>query len=144
MIAPTTAEDARFIADNLRDEEICVRLHGRERAANTALECGLDSRLSWIVYDSEAKPVAMFGADGERGEAFGSAWLFCTPDVKRAPRALIEGCAAGIAISRDYWPELRIESEPRSERQARFLEFLGFKPRTVELRGDEVWTELAI
>lgn len=144
MIAPTTAEDAAIIAGTLGDEEICVRLYGREKAREIALDCALSSRLSWVVYDRDAFPVAMFGADGEPGEEYGSAWLFCTTDAKRAARQLIEGCAAGVAISRSYWPELRIESEPRSERQSRFLEHLGFRTLRTERRGDETWTELTL
>lgn len=144
MIAPTTAEDARYIADNLSEDEICRILHGGQEASRIAYECATTSILSWVICDRDGIPVAMFGADGERGEEYGSAWLFCTGEAKKSPRELAQGCAAGIAISRDYWPELRIEAEPRSEKQTRFLEFLGFRTRREERRGDEVWTELTL
>lgn len=144
MIAPTTAEDAWFIADNLSEDEICCHLHGRQEASRIAYECATTSILSWTVINENGDPVAMFGADGERGEEYGSAWLFCTSDAARSARDLIRGCSAGIAISQGYWPELRIEAEPRSEKQERFLELLGFRVRRTERHGDEVWKELSL
>lgn len=142
MIAPTSPKDARFVADNLSDDEICVRLYGREEASRLAFEVATTSPLSWVVYTPEAEPAAMFGAFGDEDEPFGHAWLFSTDKVTRAARSLVQGAAFGVAISRNFWPELRIDAEPRSKRQARFLEYIGFKPRAVEERDGETWTEL--
>lgn len=144
MIATTSAEDARYIADNLRDDEICVRLFGREEASRLAYEAATTSPLSWVVYSAMGEPVAMFGADGKKGEDWGSAWLYCTGRVNKAARSLIQGMTLAINISREWWPELRIEAEPRSERQKRFLEFIGFRERERETRGGEEYVELKI
>lgn len=142
MIAPTTAEDARYIAENLGDEEICVRLWGPQEASRLAYLVATTSPLSWVIYSRSGEPVAMFGAFPDEREPFGHAWMFSTERVKKSARELIQGTSLGIAISRKYWPELRIDAEPRTENQARFLEHIGFKPRTVEVRDGEVWTEL--
>lgn len=142
MIAPTSAEDAAYIADNLGDDEICVRLRGRQEASSLAYEAAMASPLSWCVYDAFGRPVAMFGADGEKGEEYGSAWMYCTKNARKAARSIVQGAAFAIGISRDWWPELRIEAEPRSERQAKFLELIGFRPRTIEMRDGEAYVEL--
>lgn len=142
MIAPTSAEDAAHIARNLSDDEICVRLFGREEASRLAYEAATTSILSWCVYSADGEPVAMFGADGEKGEEWGSAWLFCTRNVGKARRSLIQGATLAMAISREWWPELRIKAEPRSEKQTRFLEMIGFHPRAVEVREGLEFVEL--
>lgn len=142
MIATTTADDAQYIAENLSDDEICVRLYGRDEASRLAFEVATTSPLSWVVYSAMAEPVAMFGAFPDDREPFGHAWMFSTRNAAKAARSLMQGSIFGVEISRRYWPELRIDAEPRSERQAKFLERIGFKPRTVEVRDGETWTEL--
>lgn len=142
MIAPTSAEDARYVAENLRDEEICVRLHGREEASRIAFECATTSPLSWVVYSAMGEPVCMFGADGEKGEAWGSAWMFSTRNVCKSAKSLIWGVMTAIEYSRGWWPELRINAEPRDEKQTRFLAFIGFKERARHVRGELEYVEL--
>lgn len=142
MIRPTTAEDAAYIADHLGDDEICVSLRGAAEASSLAFEAAMSSPLSWAVLDRDGNPVAMFGADGEKGEPYGSAWMYCTNEARRAARSIVQGTAFAIAISRDWWPELRIEAEPRSERQAKFLERIGFRPRTIDERDGLLYVEL--
>lgn len=142
MIKPTNADDAAYIADHLGDDEICVSLLGPAEASSLAYEAAVTSPLSWCVYDAQGKPVAMFGADGEKGEDHGSAWMYCTNEARKAARSLVQGTAFAIALSREWWPELRIEAEPRSEKQAKFLERIGFRPRTIEMRGDQLYVEL--
>lgn len=144
MIATTTAEDAQYIADNLSDDEICVRLYGRKEASRLAFEVATTSPLSWVVYSAMAEPVAMFGANGDKGDQCGWAWMVCTNRAKKAARSIVQGTTCAIAMSREWWPELRIEAEPRSERQAKFLEWIGFRPANVEIREGEAFVELVI
>lgn len=129
MICQTIGRHALKIADNLSDDEACVRLYGREEAKRLAYECAITSKLSWIAYDPDGEPVCMFGAFPDRDENFGHAWMFSTPDNRKAARSIVEGSAFGIAISRSYWPELRIDAEPRTDRQTKFLKRLGFEER---------------
>lgn len=144
MIAPTTAEDARFIADNLRDEDRrAISSWTDEDPSELAYYWATNSPLSWVVYTRDATPVCMFGADGERGEDYGAAWMYSTPDVWRAPLTLVKCVSCAIAISRDWWPELRISAEPRDEKQTKFLEFIGFRERSRFERDGKTFVELA-
>lgn len=144
MIAPTTPEDARYVANHLRDEDRrAIASWTDEDPAELAFYWATNSNLSWVVYAPDGTPVCMFGADGERGEEFGAAWMYSTPDVWRAPLALVKCVACGMAISREWWPELRIDAEPRDEKQTRFLEFIGFRERSRFERGGQLFVELA-
>lgn len=144
MIAPTSAEDARYIADNLRDEDRrAIAAWTDEDPAELAYFTATTSPFSWVVYSAMGEPVAMFGADGERGDSYGAAWMYSTPRVSKASMTLIRACNIAIAISRDWWPELRIDAEPRDEKQTAFLEFIGFRERSRETRDGKTFVELS-
>lgn len=143
MIAPTTAEDARYVADNLRDEDrIAIAAWTDEDPSAVAYDTALTSPMSWVIYSPAGEPVCMFGADGERGDEYGAAWMYSTPRVFKSKITLIRAVNIAIAISRDWWPELRIGAEPRSERQTAFLEFIGFRERSREVRDGKTFVEL--
>lgn len=127
MITQTIGRHALHIAENLSDDEACVRMYGRDEARKLAYQCAITSKLSWIAYAPDGDPVCMFGAFADESGKFGHAWMFSTPNAHRAARSIYQGAAFGIAISRTYWPELRIDAEPRTERQVRFLTKLGFE-----------------
>lgn len=129
MITQTIGRHALKIAENLSDDEACVRMYGRNEAKRLAYECAITSKLSWTVYAPDGEPVCMFGAFPDREENFGHAWMFSTPDNRKAARTIVEGGVYAIAISRSYWPELRIDAEPRTERQMKFLTKMGFEER---------------
>lgn len=128
MIELATPETARYVADNLGPDEICVREYGREDAAALCFECASESIMSWAVIAATGEPVCLFGADGEKGDSWGSAWMFSTERVSKARFELVRGARTAIAFSRQYWPELRIFAEDRSDKQTKFLRLVGFRP----------------
>jgi len=128
MIAMATPTTAAYVAENLGPDEICVLEYGRDDAAALCFEVARDSLMSWVVYASDGEPVCLFGADGDEGDEWGSAWMFSTANVSKARLELVKGAKLAIEFSRKYWPELRIMSEDRSEKQTRFLRLVGFRP----------------
>ena len=128
MIELAGPETARYVADNLRDREVAVRAYGKEDAAALCYETARDSVISCVVRAPGGEPVCVFGADGEAGDAWGSAWMFSTQNVGRARIELVKKVRATMAYSRNHWPQLRIVAEDRDDRQTRFLEFMGFRP----------------
>ncbi len=138
MIELATPETARYVAENLSDREICVLDYGKEDAAELCFETARDSILSWVVVDRFGEPVCLFGADGDEGDDWGSAWMFSTGSIKKSPLETIKALRQAIDYSRSHWPQLRIISEQRSSKQARFLKLVGFRP------GEEDETELIL
>ncbi len=127
MIEQATPLTANYVADNLADDEIGVIEFGRDNAAELCFECARDSVMSWaVVVDGE--PVCLFGADGASGDEWASAWMFSTPNVQKARFEVIRGARKAVEFSRDFWPELRIRAEDRTEKQIKFLKLIGFKP----------------
>lgn len=127
MIEMATPTTAAYVAENLGPDEICVKEYGRDDAAALCFETARDSVMSWAVL-SDGKPVCLFGADGDEGDSWGSAWMFSTADVGKAKLEVIKGIREAVAFSRGFWPELRIISEDRSDKQTRFLKLIGFRP----------------
>ena len=128
MIELAGPETARYVADNLSDREVGVRMFGREDAAALCYETARDSIISCVVRTPDGEPVCLFGADGDAGDDWGSAWMFSTPNVGRAKIELVKKVTATMAYSRNHWPQLRIVAEDRDDRQKRFLAFMGFRP----------------
>lgn len=143
MIATTTEPVARFIASRLGEGEICVRLYGREEAARLAYHVALTSPLSWAAFAPDGEPVAMFGAFPDDDEPFAHGWMYSTARTARARKSVYLGVREGLRTAREKWGEVRIDAEPRLDRQARFLERIGFRPRSIETIGDQVLVELA-
>ena len=143
MIATTSAEDARYIADNLRDKDRrAISAWTDDDPSEVAFHTATTSPLSWVIYSPQGEPVCMFGADGERGDDYGAAWMYSTPRVFKSPVTLVKAVNIAIGISRRWWPELRIDAEPRDEKQAAFLDFIGFKELSREERGGKTFVEL--
>lgn len=127
MIEMATPETAGYVACNLAPDEICVRDFGPDDAAALCYECARDSLMSWaVIVDGE--PVCLFGADGALEDDWGSAWMFSTGSVGKAKIETVKGCREAVQFSRQYWPELRIIAEDRTEKQTRFLALIGFRP----------------
>lgn len=123
-----TPETASYVASHLGPDEIIVRDMGFEDAAWAAFVTARDSLLSWVIKAPDGEPVALFGADGDPGDDWGSAWLFSTHKVGKVRRMeFVKGLRTAIGFSRELWPELRIAAEDRSEKQTRFLELIGFR-----------------
>lgn len=129
MIAPTTPEDARYVAEHLRkDDELCLLACGAD-PRQEAYEMATSSPFSWIVKTNDGEPVAMFGADHGPDGNYGEAWMFSTENAHKCARDLVYGVASVIEYSRRFWPEIRTGCEPRSERAAKFLKLVGFRER---------------
>lgn len=129
MIEMAGPETARYVADHLGPDEICVKEYGPEDAAALCYETARDSTLSWVVIARDGEPVCLFGADGDAGDAWGSAWLFSTSGVGKAKLEAVKGIREAVAYAkRDHWPELRVAAEDRSEKQTKFLKLIGFRP----------------
>lgn len=151
MIVLATPETAAYVAANLSDDEIAVKMYGRETAAKVAYACAQDSPLSWAVLSADDKPACLFGAYGSDDGRYGCAWMFSTPDIRRCKWRLLRddgsgtGCAqAAIQQSRRLWPELRVDAEPRSPAQKRFLEFVGFRVLRRFERDGLVYEEMTL
>jgi len=145
LIVPATPDLARYVADNLRDEEYIVWRKGREKAAAHTFETARDSVLSWAAITAAGEPVCLFGADGSASDRWASAWMASTPKVDRQAFSICRGIRrVAIPFSRRYWPELRIRPEVRNERQRRFLASLGFAVRRHRACGDFIFEELVI
>ncbi len=142
MIATTTPDAARWIATNLGPDEICLKLYGRDEASRLAYHVATTSPLSWTAHAVDGEPVAMFGAFPDEEEAFAHGWMFSTANVKRALRSVLLGMREAVKVTHRYWPEIRIDAEPRLDRQSKFLERIGFRPRTVEIVNGEELVEL--
>lgn len=138
MIELAGPDTARYVAEHLGPDEICVKEYGQEDARELCFETARDSLMSWAVIASDGEPVCLFGADGDPDDDWGSVWMFSTANVRKAKIEMIKGAREAIEFSRRYWPELRLFTEERSPKQKRFLEFIGFTPR------DEDETELVI
>jgi hypothetical protein len=143
LIAATTAETARYVADNLGPDEICIRLYGRDEASRLAVHVALTSPLSWTAFAPDGEPVAMFGCFPDGDEPFAHGWMFSTANVRRAKVAVFKGMREALSRARAAWGEVRIDAESRSTRQARFLEKIGFRQRTAEIVNGEAFVELA-
>ena len=131
MIALATPETAAYVAANLGPDEVVLQDYAPEDAAMLAYETARDSILSWVVFAPDGEPVALFGADGDPGETWGSAWMFSTAHVGKARRIeLVRGIKTAVTFSRTLWPALRVNAEDRSPKQTRFLELAGFHPST--------------
>ena len=128
MIELATPKTANFVAANLKDDEICVLEYGREDAAAICFNTAKTSIMSWAVIGKEGLPVCLFGADGDKGDDWGSAWMFSTPLIAGSKLETIRGIRKAVAFSRSHWPELRIHAEDRTPEQIRFIRLLGFTP----------------
>lgn len=143
MIATTTPDAALWIARNLGPDEICLKLYGRDEASRLAYHVATTSPLSWTAYAPDGEPVAMFGCFPDDAEPFAHAWMFSTANAKRAAKTIVKEGRRAMELGRKHWRELRVDAEARSGRQDRFLEFMGYRPRTVEIVSGETRVELA-
>ena len=135
MIELAGPETARYVAEHLGPDEICVKEYGRENAAELCFETARDSTLSWVVVSRDGEPVCLFGADGDEGDSWGSAWMFSTENIGRAAKEVIQGARVAINYAlENHWPELRIIAEDRTSKQTKFLELIGFRPSSDDPR----------
>jgi len=144
MIAPTTPEAARRIAENLRDDDRHSLAACEYQPAAEAYETAIKSPFSWVVYAKDGEPVSMFGAERDPGVSWGLAWMFTTPNSIKAPREIVTGVLVVIDYSRRFWAELRISHEPRSVRQMRFLAMVGFKEVSRYEENGMTFIEMAV
>lgn len=129
MIEMAGPETARYVADHLGPDEICVLEYGPEDAAALCYETARDATLAWVVIAKDGEPVCLFGADGDEGDEWGSAFMFSTEGIAKARLEAVKGARTAIEYAkRHHWPELRIIAEDRSEKQTKFLELIGFRP----------------
>ena len=126
-IVQTSHTNTNYVADHLSEE--CPALHDMERddLQEMVYETAYHSPLSYCI-EANGVPVALFGADGDPGDAWGSAWLFYTNDVKNASIKfeLIRSIKLACQYSRTLWPELRIIPETRTPFQDKFVRAIGF------------------
>ncbi len=143
MIAVTTPDAARYVADHLRiEDKTAIAAWTDEDPAELAYFTATTSTLSWVIFAPDGEPVAMFGADGERGEADGSPWMYSTAKVSKVPLTLVKAGRAAIASSRDLWPALRLDAEPRGEKQTAFLKFMGFRESARSEKNGKQFVEM--
>ena len=129
MIELAGPDTARYVAEHLGPDEICVKEFGKENAAELCFETARDATLSWVVISREGEPVCLFGADGDEEDDWGSAWLFSTENIGKASLETIKGARIAIKYAlENHWPELRINAEDRTAKQTKFLELIGFRP----------------
>ena len=119
--------NTNYVTDHLPGECPAVDVDEVGDIQEMVYRAAYHSPLSYCI-EANGVPVALFGADGDPGDMWGSAWFFYTNDVKNASIKfeLIRSIELACQYSRTLWPELRIRPETRTPFQDKFVQALGF------------------
>ena len=136
MIVKCNQYHAAYVADNLRAEDRRLLAWVDYDLWTHVFYNAMDAKLSWAVFPHGGNmPVCIVGVDDDDEDpTIGRAFMFPTPDVKKAKWPLCRAVPKMISESRRYWPETRLVDEPWDGPQMRFLIHAGVYNVGNELR----------
>lgn len=130
LVRPSTLEDCRFVADNMRTEDIAESWAASRLSPYDALCLSRNSSpvcLTLIEPDT-GNPAALLGVNVEADPMFGAIWLLGTPAIERFPITFLRHCKPMLS---QLYDETRCEAfynythKPNSVHH-RWLKWLGF------------------
>jgi len=140
VIAPTTADDARyvaeqatpetalFVADHIRDRDALeIRRWADETPAEHIVRNTIEALpFAWIVRAPSGNPCNVFGYWSEDGVK-AQAWLFSTEETERARMTLCKTVRKAAQFGKRVFKNIVLYSDPQKEDARRFNEFCGFR-----------------
>lgn len=129
IIVAARETDARYIGENLREEDLVeLRMaHGQDSdPAKIVAEAYGKSTMCWVGIDKSAVPVVIFGA-GEVDPDIGAPWLLATDEVLKYKALLVSQVKEYVLEMKDYYPRLVNMVYARNKTAIRWLEKLGFE-----------------
>lgn len=125
-IRKATVDDALFLAERLREEDVKEIQAASGFEPLHALLLGLAGASDPWTLHYKGTPAAMMGANPGFTPGVGYIWLLATPLLVEKGRIFLKYCRQGCAIVHETYPFLWTLTDARNEVHLKWLQWMGF------------------